>query len=135
MRLTVSRPLSARLRLDARAAHFELDFIGHLAAGVEQLHHMPARPRQPLRLVAACKLLAVHAHTAGVERAGDQPAHDIGTEAFFTDVLLGAAAAVENPGAGAEAFIVDGVRDLGERSKARGQFENAAERAPVKVSF
>ena len=44
----------------ACAAYFESDFVDHLAAGIDQSHHVPTRPGQPLRFVAACKLFAVH---------------------------------------------------------------------------
>ncbi len=76
----------------------------------------------------AGKLFSVHPHATGVERADDQSADNVGTEAFFADVLLGAAAAVENPGAGAEVFVVEGVCDLGVGEEACSQFEDAAER-------
>ena len=72
--------------------------------------------------------LAVHADTAGVERAGDQPAHDVGAESFFANVLFLAAAAIEDPGPRAQAFGVEGVCDLRERREARRQFEDAAQR-------
>ena len=74
------------------------------------------------------KFLAVHADTAGVERAGDQPAHDVGAESFFANVLFLAAAAIEDPGPRAQAFGVEGVCDLRERSEARRQFEDAPQR-------
>lgn len=53
----------------ARAAHFDPDFVSHPAAGIEQLDHMPARPGQPLRLVAARKLPAVPAVPAPAQAA------------------------------------------------------------------
>ena len=74
----------------------------------------------------AGKLFSVHPHATGVERADDQSADNVGTEAFFADVLLGAAAAVENPGASPQAFGVEGVCYLGEGGETRGHFEDAA---------
>jgi hypothetical protein len=79
------------------------------------------------RRVLAGKFFSVHAHPAGIKRARDQAAHDVGAETLFADVLFFPAAAVENARPGAPALGVERVCNLGEGSETGSHFKNAAQ--------